>query len=278
VAGSGQPSDPASGPAGGQAGAGAGEQSGEQTFRPGSRLIAALDVPDRASADALVARLGGAVDWLKIGLELYVATGPDIVRDYAAAGHRVMLDLKLHDIPATVARATERAAELGAELLTVHASGGRAMLRAAVDAAHAAHRASPGGRRLRILAVTVLTSLDETDLVEAGLQGPADALVMRRAELAAQAGCDGVVASPHEALRLRAAMPGSFLIVTPGIRPAGASTDDQKRVSTAAAARAAGADLVVCGRPIRDAADPAAAARALIAELAGRAPRATPND
>ncbi len=236
-------------------------------FVPGSRLIAALDVPDRASADALVARLGGVVDWLKIGLELYVATGPDIVRDYAAAGHRVMLDLKLHDIPATVARATERAAELGAELLTVHAAGGRAMLRAAVDAAHASGHA--GGRRLRVLAVTVLTSLDEADLVEAGLLGPADALVLRRAELAALAGCDGVVASPHEALRLRAAMPGDFLIVTPGIRPAGASTDDQKRVSSAAAARAAGADLVVCGRPIRDAADPAAAARALIAELAG---------
>ena len=253
-----------SGPSSGQPGPGPGAQG----FAPGSRLIAALDVPDRASADALVARLGGAVDWLKIGLELYVAAGPDIVRDYAAAGHRVMLDLKLHDIPATVARATERAAALGAELLTVHAAGGRAMLRGAVEAAHQAAHA--GGRRLRILAVTVLTSLDETDLVEAGLQGPADALVMRRAELAAQAGCDGVVASPHEALRLRTAMPGDFLIVTPGIRPAGASTDDQKRVSTATAARAAGADLVVCGRPIRDAADPAAAARALIAELAGR--------
>ena len=251
------------------AGQGPGQAPGQvigQAFVPGSRLIAALDVPDRASADALVARLGGAVDWLKIGLELYVATGPDIVRDYAAAGHRVMLDLKLHDIPATVARATERAAELGAELLTVHAAGGRAMLRAAVDAARATAHA---GRRLRILAVTVLTSLDEADLVEAGLLGPADALVLRRAELAAQAGCDGVVASPHEAMRLRAAMPADFLIVTPGIRPAGASTDDQKRISTAAAARAAGADLVVCGRPIRDAADPAAAARALIAELAG---------
>lgn len=260
---SGPPSDPPSGPPSEPA---SGPPSGPG-FAPGSRLIAALDVPDRASADALVARLGGAVDWLKIGLELYVATGPDIVRDYAAAGHRVMLDLKLHDIPATVARATERAAALGAELLTVHAAGGRAMLRAAVDAAHAARRAD--GRRLRILAVTVLTSLDETDLDEAGLTGPAAALVMRRAELAAQAGCDGVVASPHEALRLRAAMPGSFLIVTPGIRPAGASTDDQKRVSTAAAARAAGADLIVCGRPIRDAADPAAAARALITELAG---------
>jgi orotidine-5'-phosphate decarboxylase len=247
-------------------------------FEPGSRLIAALDVPDRASADALVARLGGSVDWLKIGLELFVAAGPDLVRDYAAAGHRIMLDLKLHDIPATVGRAAARAAALGAELLTVHAAGGRAMLRAAVDAASGAASGASGAagasgatsatRRLRILAVTVLTSLDETDLQEAGLAGPTDALVLRRAELAAQSGCDGVVASPHEAERLRRAMPPGFLIVTPGIRPAGASADDQKRVSTAAAARAAGADLVVCGRPIRDAADPAAAARALIAELA----------
>jgi orotidine-5'-phosphate decarboxylase len=239
-------------------------------FEPGSRLIAALDVPDRASADALVARLGGSVDWLKIGLELFVAAGPDLVRDYAAAGHRIMLDLKLHDIPATVGRAAAQAAALGAELLTVHAGGGRAMLRAAADAARAGASGAAGSatRRLHILAVTVLTSLDETDLQEAGLAGPTDALVLRRAELAAQSGCDGVVASPHEAERLRRAMPPGFLIVTPGIRPAGASADDQKRVSTAAVARAAGADLVVCGRPIRDAADPAAAARALIAELA----------
>lgn len=242
-------------------------------FAPGSRLIAALDVPDRASADALVARLGASVDWLKIGLELFVAAGPALVRDYAAAGHRIMLDLKLHDIPATVGRAAARAAEFGAELLTVHAAGGEAMLRAAVEAAESAAAGAggtggTGGRRLRILAVTVLTSLDASDLEDAGLVGPMDALVVRRAELAARAGCDGVVASPHEAARLRSAMPPGFLIVTPGIRPAGASAGDQKRVSTAAEARAAGADLVVCGRPIRDAADPAVAARALVAELA----------
>jgi orotidine-5'-phosphate decarboxylase len=238
--------------------------AGRAGFDPGSRLIAALDVPDRASADALVARLGDSVDWLKIGLELFVAAGPGIVRAYVDRGYRVMLDLKLHDIPATIGRATAQVATLGAELLTVHAGGGRAMLRAAVDAAAAGAHGGP----LRILAVTVLTSLDEADLQEAGLAGPADTLVLRRAELAAQAGCDGVVASPHEAARLRAATPEGFLIVTPGIRPAGASADDQKRVSTAGAARAAGADLVVCGRPIRDAADPAGAARALIAELA----------
>lgn len=235
-------------------------------FEPGSRLIAALDVPDRASADALVARLGDAVDWVKIGLELFIAAGPAIVRDYAAR-YRVMLDLKLHDIPATVGRAVSRAAALGAELLTVHAGGGWDMLAAAV---RAAREAGQGARRLRVLAVTVLTSLDDADLSAAGLSGPVDELVLRRAILADAAGCDGVVASPREAARLRGKVPGSFLLVTPGIRPAGAAHDDQKRVTTPGEARAAGADLVVCGRPIRDAADPAAMARAIAAELAGR--------
>jgi orotidine-5'-phosphate decarboxylase len=151
---------------------------------------------------------------------------------------------------------------LGAELLTVHAGGGRAMLGAAARASHAA-----GARRPRILAVTVLTSLDERDLAEVGAQGPLEELVVRRARLAAEAGADGVVASPREAAILRAVVPADFLIVTPGVRPAGAAAGDQKRVLTAGEARAAGADLVVVGRPIRDAADPAAAARAIAAEL-----------
>jgi orotidine-5'-phosphate decarboxylase len=232
-------------------------------FDPGNRLIAALDVEDRAAADALVARLDGAADWLKIGLELFIAAGPDIVRHHAGAGRRIMLDLKLHDIPATVERAVARAAALGAELLTVHAGGGRAMLAAAAAAARSA-----GARRPRILAVTVLTSLDERDLAEVGASGPLEELVVRRARLAAEAGADGVVASPREAAVLRAAVPADFLIVTPGVRPAGAAAGDQKRVLTAGEARAAGADLVVVGRPIRDAADPAAAARAIVAELA----------
>jgi orotidine-5'-phosphate decarboxylase len=128
-------------------------------FDPGNRLIAALDVEDRGQADRLVDRIGGAADWLKIGLELFVAAGPDLVRDYSAAGRRLMLDLKLHDIPATVGRAVARAADLGVELLTIHAGGGRAMIGAAADAA-----ARAGGARPRILAVTVLTSLDELDL------------------------------------------------------------------------------------------------------------------
>jgi len=232
-------------------------------FDPGNRLIAALDVEDRAQADALVARLGGAASWLKIGLELFIAAGPELVRDYAAAGRRIMLDLKLHDIPATVERAVARVGGLGAELLTIHAGGGRAMIGAAAAAARAA-----GPRRPRILAVTVLTSLDQRDLAEVGAAGPLEELVVRRARLAADAGADGVVASPQEAARLRAELPPDFLIVTPGVRPAGAAAGDQKRVLTAGDARAAGADLVVVGRPIRDAADPAAAARAIAAELA----------
>src|SRR4051812_21955748 len=158
-----------------------------------------------------------------------------------------MLDLKLHDIPETVARATSRVAELGAGLLTVHAGGGRAMLEAAVKAA---------GDSLRVLAVTVLTSLDDADLHDIGAQGPIGALVERRAELAIKAGCAGVVASPHEVAAVRAIAPPGFLIVTPGVRPAGAALGDQKRVMTPKQARIAGADLVVVGRPLRDAPDP----------------------
>jgi orotidine-5'-phosphate decarboxylase len=231
-------------------------------FDPGNRLIAALDVEDRGQADRLVDRIGGAADWLKIGLELFVAAGPDLVRDYSAAGRRLMLDLKLHDIPATVGRAVSRAADLGVELLTIHAGGGRAMIGAAADAA-----ARAGGARPRILAVTVLTSLDEVDLQEVGAALPLEELVVRRARLAADAGADGVVASPREAAAVRAATRSGFLIVTPGVRAAGEATGDQKRVLGPAEARAAGADMVVVGRPIRDAADPAAAARAIAAEL-----------
>lgn len=243
---------------------GAGGQ--ERPFDVGNRLIAALDVPDRDEADALLGRLGHAASFIKIGLELFIAGGPELVRAYVAAGHRVMLDLKLHDIPATVARATERAASLGAELLTVHAAGGRDMLRAACEAAE---RAGQGATRAtRILAVTVLTSLDARDLVDIGVHGAMEDVVLGRARLAMDAGCDGVVASPVEAGRVRAmALPG-FLIVTPGVRPQGTSADDQKRVLTPAEARRQGADLVVCGRPIRDAADPRACAAAIARELA----------
>jgi orotidine-5'-phosphate decarboxylase len=230
------------------------------TFDPGNRLIAALDVPGRAEADALVARLGGVPSWIKIGLELFVAEGPAVVRELATTS-RVMLDLKLHDIPETVERATRRAAALGAGLLTVHAAGGRGMLEAAVRAAH--------DTGTRILAITVLTSLDDDDLQSIGSIGPVGDLVVRRARLAAECGCDGVVASPYEIAAIRSAVGSTLLIVTPGVRPAGDQPGDQKRVMTPGAARAAGADLVVVGRPLRDAPDPAAAARAIVGELGG---------
>jgi len=226
-------------------------------FSVGNRLIAALDTPSRSEADAFVDRLAGVPSWVKVGLELFLAEGPAIVRDYTARGLSVMLDLKLHDIPETVARATARVASLGAGLLTVHAGGGQAMLEAAVKAANG----------MRILAVTVLTSLDEADLLAIGAQPPLEDLVKRRADLAAAAGCHGVVASPREAAAVRARAPEGFLIVTPGVRPAGSAVGDQKRVTTPEQARAAGADMVVIGRPLRDAADPAAAARIIVAEL-----------
>lgn len=226
-------------------------------FSVGNRLIAALDTPSRTDADAFVERLGGVPSWVKLGLELFCAEGPGIVRDYTARGLHVMLDLKLHDIPETVARATARVASLGAGLLTVHAGGGRAMLEAAVKAAG----------DMRILAVTVLTSMDDADLAAIGAQGPVEDLVRRRADLAAAAGCHGVVASPKEAAAVRARVPEGFLIVTPGVRPAGTAVGDQKRVTTPAQARSAGADMVVVGRPLRDAQDPAAAAKAIVAEM-----------
>ena len=224
----------------------------------GNRLIAALDAPSGAEADALLARLGGVPSWIKLGLELFCAEGPAIVSYHVTRGHHIMLDLKLHDIPETVSRATARVAQLGAGLLTVHAGGGRAMLEAAVKAA---------GPAMRVLAVTVLTSLDDADLAEIGAEGPVADLVTKRARLAIAAGCAGVVASPHEVAAIRAIAPDGFLIVTPGVRPAGAEAGDQKRVMTPKQARTAGADLVVVGRPLRDAADPAAAARAIVAEL-----------
>ena len=227
-------------------------------FSVGNRLIAALDTPTRTEADALVTRLGGVPSWVKIGLELFCAEGPSIVHDYAKRGLSVMLDLKLHDIPETVARATAKVASLGAGLLTVHAGGGRAMLEAAVK--HAGD--------MRVLAVTVLTSLDDGDLADIGAHGPVGELVKRRAELAHRAGCHGIVASPHEVAAVRAIVPREFLIVTPGVRPAGSAAGDQKRVMTPTQARAAGSDLVVVGRPLRDAKDPAEAARGVVAELA----------
>jgi orotidine-5'-phosphate decarboxylase len=225
-------------------------------FDAGNRLIAALDVPTRDAADELVHRLAGVPRAVKIGLELFGACGPSVVADYAR-DRAVMLDLKLHDIPETVGRAVAQLAKLGAALLTVHAAGGKAMLEAAVKAAG----------ETRVLAVTVLTSLDHADLASIGVTGNVLDTVVQRAKLAIAAGCHGVVASPHEVAAVRAIAPAGFLIVTPGVRPDPGGADDQKRVMTPRAARAAGADLVVVGRPLRDAPDPAAAARAIADQL-----------
>jgi len=230
-------------------------------FTPGNRLVAALDTPSRDDAEALLGKLAGVPSWVKVGLELFCAEGSAIVRELVGRGLQVMLDLKLHDIPETVARATARVAGLGVGLLTVHAAGGRAMLEAAA-------RAARDAGDTRVLAVTVLTSLDERDLADTGCIGPVADLVVARARLAVECGCGGIVASPHEVAAVRAAVPAGTWIVTPGVRPAGSDAGDQKRVMTPRAARQAGADLVVVGRPLRDAGDPAAVARAITAELA----------
>jgi orotidine-5'-phosphate decarboxylase len=223
------------------------------------RLIFALDVPTADDAERLVVRLAGAVGLFKVGLELFCASGPAILERLSRAGARCFLDLKLHDVPETVRRAVAAVRELpGVELLTVHAAGGPAMLQAAVSAAGA----------VKILAVTALTSLDAADLEAVRLRGPLDELVVEAARLARRSGCAGVICSPREAAPVRAACPAPFLVVTPGVRPAAAATQDQKRVATAAQAIAAGADRIVVGRPIRDAVDPVAAARALVDEIA----------
>jgi orotidine-5'-phosphate decarboxylase len=220
------------------------------------RVIVALDVPDLTALDDYLDRLEGQPAFYKVGLELFVAAGVPALERVRARGGRVFLDLKLHDIPETVARAVASAARLGAELLTVHAAGGGEMLRRAVEAAGAT----------RILAVTVLTSLGEEDLAADGLAGPVAAAVARRARLAAGAGVAGLVCSPQEIREVKAAAP-SLLAVVPGVRPAGAALGDQKRVATPEAAIAAGADFLVVGRPIRDAPRPVEAFAALVREV-----------
>jgi len=222
------------------------------------RLIVALDVSKAAEAQALVQRIGETAGIYKIGLQLFTAEGPSIVRDLVASGRRVFLDLKLHDIPNTVSHAVQAAVELGAYMLTVHASGGRAMLRAAAEAANG---------RLKILAVTVLTSLTDEDLQETGVSGRVTDQALRMAALAQTAGCHGIVSSPREAQAIRKALGEGFAIVTPGIRPAGSDSNDQQRIATPAMAIANGASHIVVGRPITHAADPAQAAAAIIAEM-----------
>jgi orotidine-5'-phosphate decarboxylase len=221
------------------------------------RLIFALDVPTSDEAERLLSRVGDSVTLIKVGLELYTAAGPEMVRRLIARGKRIFLDLKFLDIEETVRRATARVAEMGVEFLTVHAN--RKALTAAVQ--------GRGQSRLRVLAVTVLTNFDGNDLREMGIQRTIEDLVTARAALAAEVGCDGVVASGEEPAAIRRKVGSRLLIVTPGVRPAGKRTDDHARVTTPAQAISAGADYLVIGRPIRDAADPAAAAAAILAEM-----------
>ncbi|MFO1058921.1 MAG: orotidine-5'-phosphate decarboxylase [Dongiaceae bacterium] len=229
-------------------------------------IFVAVDTPALGPAKDLGRALAGRVEGLKLGLEFFVAKGPAGVRAMAGLGLPIFLDLKLHDIPNTVAGAVRSAAALAPALLTLHAAGGPAMLRAARDAAAEAPQPP------RLVAVTVLTSLDEGDLAATGQRGPALDQVRRLAGLAQQAGLAGVVCSPLEIAPLRADCGPDFLLVVPGIRPAGAASGDQKRVMTPAEAAAAGASVLVVGRPITGAADPPAAAAAIRAELAGAAP------
>jgi orotidine-5'-phosphate decarboxylase len=227
------------------------------------RLAVALDASDREEVLGLVRLLHGRVGVAKIGLEAFVAHGPALVSEVVALEVPVFLDLKLHDIPNTVERAARAAARLGVAMLTVHASGGEAMLRAARSGASAA------GRPPAVLAVTVLTSLDDAALEGLGIAGGAGGRALAWATLAQRCGCAGVVCSPREVQALREAVGTPFLLVTPGVRPAGEDAGDQRRVATPREAIAAGADLLVVGRPITAAADPAAAAEAILADMCG---------
>lgn len=222
------------------------------------RLIVALDVPNASEARRLIEQIGDGAGIYKIGKQLFTVEGPQLVRDLVASGRRVFLDLKFHDIPNTVAGAVAAAGQLGVSMLTVHASGGSKMLKAAVDAA---------GNGPEVLAVTVLTSISNEELQEIGMAGRVRDQVLRLAALARAAGCRGVVASPNEVAELRRELGSGFDIVTPGVRPAGADKGDQARVATPAEAIFAGATYLVVGRPITGATDPAAAARSVVAEI-----------
>jgi orotidine-5'-phosphate decarboxylase len=233
------------------------------------KLIVALDVDTAAQALSLVKELRDVAGMFKVGSQLFTLAGPQIVKEIVGSGAKVFLDLKFHDIPHQVAGAARSATQLGVSLFTLHASGGTEMMRRAVEAvAETAERA--GTTRPAVLAVSVLTSIDANALAQIGVNSSPEESVLRLVKLAEQAGVDGVVASPQEAAQIRSAVAKpKFLIVTPGIRPteARAGADDQRRVSTPAAALAAGADYLVVGRPITAAPDPVAAASQIIAEM-----------
>ena len=228
-----------------------------------AELIVALDVASRGEAVEKVKAIGDAVGFYKIGLELFAAEGPDVVKAVRDLGKRVFLDLKFHDIPRTVERAVLSGGKLGVDLMTIHSVGGKAMIKAAADAAATFGAAGP-----KILAVTVLTSLDQSDLADVGIAGrtPADQ-VLAMAQFATANGAHGLVCSPKEVGTLSRLLPAGTLFITPGVRPAGAAVGDQKRVATPSDAVRDGATHLVVGRPILAAEDPAAAARAIRAEM-----------
>ena len=224
------------------------------------RLIVALDVPDAGRALELVKRLDGLVQWFKVGLELYLSEGSSVVERIRSKGYSVFLDLKFHDIPNTVAGAVRSASRAGAQMLTLHAAGGPAMLLAAAEAAEALPSAP------KLLAVTVLTSMDQVQLQAVGVAASPAEQVLRLVQMGWHAGIRGFVSSAEEVAAMRRAFPDATLVI-PGIRPAGAAAGDQKRVATPEAAIAVGADYLVIGRPITQAADPAAAAQAILDEI-----------
>jgi orotidine-5'-phosphate decarboxylase len=233
------------------------------------RVCIALDFPSREEVLKAARRFGGRVGWLKIGLEAFVAAGPALVEEAAQTGSKVFLDLKFHDIPATVAGAVASAARSGAAMVNVHASGGRAMLEAARDAA--ARSGLP-----KLIAVTLLTSLDPRALADLPMAGNPEAIARRLALLAQASGLAGVVCAASDLPGIRSACGPDFFTVVPGIRPAGADVADQKRIATPAAAVEDGADLLVIGRPITAAPDPDAALAGILAEIerAGAIPKA----
>lgn len=230
---------------------------------PADRLIVALDLPSATAATDLVDELQGVCRWFKVGMELYYAAGNSIVTHLRDRGFDVFLDLKLHDIPNTVAGAVRTVSSSGASLLTVHAAGGERMLRAAVEAT--SRPESP-----RLLAVTVLTSMSAADLNSTGVSDSPSSQVVRLAKLARSCGVAGLVCSPQEVAAVRQVVGEDTLLVVPGVRPVGTEgSDDQARVATPADAILAGANMLVVGRPITQAADPAKAATAILAEIAG---------